>query len=147
MLVKSRYLIGAALTAAALGISIYLDLIGPTEKPDPLVLNFSRGTTLAAGEHERLLVFTNNQAVEDRLIFNVLGHTGERGDANANLALSKQRAQMVANELKAAGVSEDRIMSVDGVGSADPLPADPDIADSALQRSMARVVVTTLVKK
>ncbi len=144
---KSRYLIGAALTAAAVAFSIYLDLIGPTEKPDPLVVNFSGGTTLSTGEREKLVVFANDHLTEERLQFNIIGHTGERGDTGANVALSKQRADLIATELKSAGVAADRILSVEGVGSADPLPVDPALSDSALQRSMARVVITPLVKK
>lgn len=138
---------GAALTAVAIAFSIYLDLIGPTEKPDPLVVNFSRGTALSTGEREKLIVFANDHVTAERLQFNVIGHTGERGDTTANLELSKQRAEVVASELKSAGVTDNRILSIEGVGSADPLPADPELSDSSLQRLMARVVVTPLVKK
>ncbi len=147
MQIKKRYLGGAILAAASVAISLYLGFIGPTVKPEALVLNFSRGATLSTGERERLLVFAGQHVDEDRLLFHVMGHTGEQGDTNANLALSRQRADFVANELKAAGITADRILSVDGVGAADPLAAEEDQSDRALQRAMARVVVTSLVKK
>ena len=147
MQIKKRYLIGAVLAAATVAISLYLGFIGPTVKPEPLVLNFSRGAILSTGERERLLVFAGKHIGEDRLLFHVLGHTGEQGDANANLALSRQRADFVANELKSAGIAAERILSVEGVGAADPLTAEADQSDRALQRAMARVDVTSLVKK
>ena len=147
MPIKSRYFAGSSLTAFAIAAAIYLDIIGSTEKPEPLVVNFSRSTTLSNGERERLIVFSNKYSTEERLMFNVLGHTGERGDTEANLALSQQRAEVVAQLLESAGVENKRILSVEGVGSADPLPANPDLSDSALQRSMSRVVITPVVRK
>ena len=144
---KPRYLLGAVLTSIVISAAIYLDIIGSTDKPDPLTVNFSRGTTLSNGERERLIIFLNKYGTDERLRFNVLGHTGERGDAEANLTLSKQRAEIVAAALESAGIDKARVLSVDGVGAADPLPANPDLSSSALQRSMARVVITSSVKK
>jgi outer membrane protein OmpA-like peptidoglycan-associated protein len=147
MRIKPRFLLGAALTATAIAMALYLDIIGSTMKAEPMVVNFSRGTSLSDGERERLIVFANKHLNQERLVFNVIGHSGQRGDTTANLALSQQRAKLVADELHTAGLIKDRIQLVEGVGSADPLLPNPDLSDNALQRAMARVVITSVVKK
>jgi outer membrane protein OmpA-like peptidoglycan-associated protein len=53
--------------------------------------------------------------------FMIEGHTDSRGSADANLDLSRRRAQAVADYLVAQGVDRSRV-EVKGVGSAEPLP-------------------------
>ncbi len=50
----------------------------------------------------------------------ISGHTDDRGDAAANLTLSKKRAQSVVTYLTQAGISAERIKAV-GYGKARPL--------------------------
>ncbi|MEM7189207.1 MAG: OmpA family protein [Pseudomonadota bacterium] len=146
-MIQRRYLVGALISAVAIGGALALDWIGPADPPEPLVLQFTRGTTLASGEDARLAAFAGRHVGEPLLAFHVVGHTGDRGDADANLTLSQDRADAVAAALLAAGVPEDRILSAAGVGSADPLVADQDESDSGLQRRMARAVVTAVALK
>ncbi|MEM6663521.1 MAG: OmpA family protein [Pseudomonadota bacterium] len=147
MMVKRRFLIGSVLSAMAIGGALALDQIGPVAPPDPLTVQFSRGASLALGEEERLAAFAGAHIAEARIQFHVLGHTGDRGDRDANLTLSQERADAVAAALEAAGIEKDRIQVVKGVGSADPLAAALDESDSGLQRRMARAVVTAVVRK
>ncbi|MEO1492312.1 MAG: OmpA family protein [Pseudomonadota bacterium] len=147
MLIARRYLIGAVLSSLAIGGALALDYIGPAGNPAPLVVQFTRGTALAQGEAARVSAFVGEHVAEPSLRFHVLGHTGDRGDADANLALSQDRAQAVADLLKEAGLDEAQLLSVQGIGSARPLAAGPEESDGALQRRMARVVVTPVVRK
>ncbi len=63
------------------------------------------------------------------------GHTDSKGSANANLDLSRRRAQAVADCLGANGVGADRLQVV-GYGSAKPLPGHVP-GDGANRRVMA----------
>jgi OmpA-OmpF porin, OOP family len=67
----------------------------------------------------------------------VMGHTSRTGDAKLNQDLSQQRASVVANHLKANGVTLN--ISPEGKGSSEPLPnVDPASADN--QRTEIRLV-------
>lgn len=143
-----RYFIGSALCAVAIGAALTLDVLGPVSRPAPLVLQFSRGTALSDGEAERLSAFIGRNISEAKLRFHVLGHTGERGDSDANLELSKDRAELVATRMTDAGIDPERIVEVEGIGAVDPLPhLDDGESDSAYQRRLSRVVITTVVSK
>ena len=147
MIIQRRYLVGGLVSALAIGGALAFDLIGPADPPDPLVLQFSRGTALVSGEEARLAAFAGRHVGEPLLDFHILGHTGNRGDADANLTLSQERADAVAAALVQAGVPQDRILSATGVGSADPLKVNTDESETGLQRRMARAVVTAVSRK
>jgi OmpA-OmpF porin, OOP family len=67
----------------------------------------------------------------------VMGHTSQTGDAKFNQDLSQQRASVVANHLKAKGVTLS--ISPEGKGSSEPLPnVDPASAEN--QRTEIRLV-------
>ncbi|AIO31008.1 OmpA family protein [Burkholderia pseudomultivorans] len=55
--------------------------------------------------------------------FRIVGHTDASGNASANLALSKRRAQAVADYLASKFGIDDTRLSVEGVGSAQPKDA------------------------
>ncbi len=67
----------------------------------------------------------------------VIGYTDDTGTAAANLVLSRQRAQAVAQALEAQGVSADRIRTA-GKGEADPIASNATSEGRARNR---RVVV------
>lgn len=69
----------------------------------------------------------------------VKGHTGLRGDPQANLKLSKERAGAVANYLISNyGIDPNRILSI-GYGSSRPLPQAPGESDRAYGYRLPRV--------
>ncbi|MEM1299222.1 MAG: OmpA family protein [Pseudomonadota bacterium] len=147
MWIERRHFLGGGLAAVAIGSAIGLDAIGPVPRPEPLSVQFSRGTSLAQGEDARVAAFAARHLAEPRLQFHITGHTGARGDTEANKALSLQRAEMIAGLLRDAGVDPSSILAVQGVGSADPLAKDSDESDAAHQRRMARAIITTVVRK
>ncbi|MHB1588630.1 MAG: OmpA family protein, partial [Metallibacterium scheffleri] len=67
----------------------------------------------------------------------VIGYTDDTGSAAANLVLSRQRAQAVAQTLVAQGVRAARIQ-VEGKGEADPIASNATPEGRARNR---RVVV------
>lgn len=70
--------------------------------------------------------------------FLISGHTDAAGNRSANLELSRRRAQAVADYLKGAGVSADRI-EVKGMGFQMPLPGHK-VADPANRRVEAELI-------
>lgn len=68
----------------------------------------------------------------------IVGYTDSRGTEQSNLDLSRRRAQAVAEELTAGGVSPSRI-STRGLGAADPMATNATPEGRAQNR---RVVIT-----
>ncbi len=71
----------------------------------------------------------------------IVGHTDNAGNANANLDLSKNRAQAVVNYLKNKGIPENRFQMIDGKGQNEPVSDNNSDAGKAKNR---RVVITFL---
>jgi outer membrane protein OmpA-like peptidoglycan-associated protein len=71
----------------------------------------------------------------------VVGHTDNVGNADANLALSKSRAQAVVDYLKQKGIPANRFQLVDGKGQSNPIADNNTASGKALNR---RVVITLL---
>ncbi len=71
----------------------------------------------------------------------IVGHTDNAGNANANLDLSKNRAQAVVNFLKNKGIPENRFQMIDGKGQNEPVSDNNSDAGKAKNR---RVVINFL---
>lgn len=71
----------------------------------------------------------------------IVGHTDNVGNPDANLALSKSRAEAVVNYLKQKGIPASRFQLVDGKGQSDPVADNNSASGKALNR---RVVITLL---
>lgn len=71
----------------------------------------------------------------------IIGHTDSQGDPNFNLSLSDKRANSVAEELLARGISVDRFQIVEGHGENDPLADNNNSVGRAKNR---RVTITFL---
>jgi len=72
---------------------------------------------------------------------NLIGFTDNVGNPDANVALSKARANSVKEYLISQGISADRFQSVDGQGDANPVASNSTAAGKALNR---RVQITFL---
>lgn len=142
-----RYVLGAVLAALAVAGALALDVVGRSARIEPLTLQFTRGTTLAAGEAVKISAFAGDLIAEPRILFHVQGHTGDVGDADANLDLSRQRAELAAKLLEDAGVDPGQIAAVSGVGGARPLAELEDESAREHQRRMARVTITGFQRK
>ena len=64
------------------------------------------------------------------------GYTDNSGDASANMALSRNRANSVMQELVALGISSDRI-SAEGYGETHPVADNSTAAGRALNRRVS----------
>jgi outer membrane protein OmpA-like peptidoglycan-associated protein len=105
-------------------------------------VNFNTGSadisSSSSGEVERiynLLIQAENTKLT------IVGHTDNVGNSNANLALSKQRAQAVVDYLKQKGIPESRFQMVDGKGQMEPVADNSSASGKAKNR---RVVITLL---
>lgn len=131
-------LVGASLVAVAVGMIPFLNSKGELERPVTITIPFERGTSLDDDAQSRIaLVFKESAARPDANVV-VSGHTGSRGDEQANLALSQQRAETIKQLLSEQGLSPDR-MEVVGLGGAELLPQKEGESDRAYQRRLARV--------
>lgn len=70
----------------------------------------------------------------------VVGYTDDRGNADANLALSRRRAESVRSALVSAGAEASRL-EVSGRGAADPLAGNETAAGRARNRRVEVLVV------
>ncbi len=95
-------------------------------------LHFEAGQAVISADSERFLDDLAEVARScPQTRFTVHGHTDNRGDPRANLALSKQRAEAVVRALVERGVAAGQFNAI-GHGSASP------IADNSTERGRAR---------
>ena len=71
----------------------------------------------------------------------IIGHTDNTGNSQANMTLSKGRANSVVDYLVNKGISSDRFQLVDGKGDTDPASENNTSVGKAKNR---RVVITLL---
>jgi outer membrane protein OmpA-like peptidoglycan-associated protein len=71
----------------------------------------------------------------------VVGHTDDTGQAEANRALSEQRANAVRDELVHQGIAEDRIETA-GMGEADPVAKNDSPANKEKNRRIDVIVLS-----
>ncbi len=123
----------------ALALSVPLEPIVSTDKGGPKseTLNnifFETGrfdlAEKSRTELERLVQFLQQNP---KVQVEIAGHTDDRGDAAANLELSKKRAQAVVNYLAKAGIPATRIRSA-GYGETKPLVANDTDENRRLNR-------------
>jgi len=141
-----RAFIAAALSALCAGGAVGLGVMGGVSQPQGQSFQFSRGLSLVDGEDARIREFLAAALIDDRVHVTVLGHTGEAGDADANLALSEERAGLVADIALDLGVPIDRI-TARGLGGAASLSKVDGESERAFQTRLARVEVSLQVRK
>ena len=122
-------------------LTVVLHNAGEAREPATYTVTFSSGTEMADQADQVL-----DRALEDALLRHearviVTGHTGTRGDPEANQALSLERAKVVARSLIDSGIDEDRIETL-GMGGAAPLDRAADESDRAFQRRLPRTEIT-----
>lgn len=122
-------------------LTVALQGIGKAQRPHSYPLPFERGTELSTDA-----LATLGHAIQDALVRQdarvvVVGHTGTRGDAEANQTLSKQRAESIVQQLVDAGIDPERIDSI-GMGGSQPLEKQPQESDRAHQRRLSRALIT-----
>ena len=141
-----RTFVAGGLSAIVAGGAVLLGVLGFATQPRTASFRFARSTSLAAGEDARLRGFLSQALPDDRVQVVIVGHTGDAGDADANLALSAERANVAATMAQMLGIPSDRI-SVAGVGGASPLPKLDGESDRAHQSRLARVEISLQVRR
>lgn len=103
--------------------------------PQRLVVPFDVGARPADGADAVIAAAADALLDAPTTIAVVTGHTGARGDAAANMALSLDRAGAVRDALVAAGVPEDRIRTRGAGGTVDLEPRNGESAAARAQRT------------
>ncbi|MFQ6550128.1 OmpA family protein [Aestuariibius sp. 2305UL40-4] len=141
-----RTFVAGGLSALVAGGAVTLGTLGYATRPQTESFRFARSTTLAAGEDARLRGFLAQALPDDRMQVVIIGHTGDAGNADANLALSAERADVAAAMARALGILPNRI-TVTGVGGASPLPKLEGERARAHQSRLARVEVSLQMRR
>lgn len=102
--------------------------------------------TIAAGAADNLRRSADLVAQGGTGTIKVIGHTDGKGDDAYNDALSRKRAQAVADWLRGPGGLPDRTYAVEGRGKRDPVAPNtrPDGSDDPEGRTLNRRVVVVI---
>ncbi|MCD0464339.1 OmpA family protein [Flavobacterium sp. ENC] len=105
-------------------------------------INFNTGSAEISNSSSKEVEKIYNLLVQaENTKLTVVGHTDNVGNPDANLALSKSRAQAVVDYLKQKGIPANRFQLIDGKGQNDPIADNNSASGKALNR---RVVITFL---
>jgi outer membrane protein OmpA-like peptidoglycan-associated protein len=119
---RSASLWAAALVLAACTVS------GPS-RPPYMVYFQERSTQLDAPAHDVILLAARRANASPTARVTVVGYTDSAGSPPADVRLSRQRAQIVADTLAANGVAATRIVRV----AAGKTNADPGVASRRVE--------------
>jgi len=104
------------------------------------VLFDSGSASIQPGGRNKLRQFADVLNRYPRETVQIVGYTDSQGTEQSNLDLSRRRAQAVAEELTANGVSASRI-STRGLGAADPISTN-DTREGRAQNRRVEITVT-----
>ena len=105
-------------------------------------INFNTGSAEISNSSTREVEKIYNLLIQaENTKLTVVGHTDNVGNPDANLALSKNRAQAVVNYLKQKGIPANRFQMIDGKGQDQPVADNGSVSGKAQNR---RVVITLL---
>ncbi len=137
---QAKRLFGIALVLLAIAAALALDYVGRDHQPRSYVVGFERGTQLtAAGEREVEHIAAAMQR-EPAYSAVIVGHTGTRGSPEANQALGRDRARMIARELADLGVDRARIEAF-SAGGEQPLERREGEGERGYQARLSRAEV------
>lgn len=136
-----RAILGGLLIAITLGGASALGQMGAVYVPKSEDFSFTRGTTFARGEENRLKAYVDPLVLDERVAFRVTGHTGTQGSESANMALSENRAQIGEDLLRIMGVPSERILWVGGVAGGAPLEKMDNESEREYERRLSRVTI------
>ena len=139
-----RAVLGALLCGGVVAAAVGLAGLGAAGRPSVEAFRFSRGVAFAPGEALRLRAHLADVAAEPRLAVRITGHTGTRGSAEANLALSERRAAAALEIARAVGLPEERIRFAGGLGGTRPTPRPGGMGEREHERALARVEIAAV---
>ncbi len=135
-----RLFLASIVAAVAAAGATTLAVMGGLSSPQSATFQFARGTNLAAGEEERLRGYLVQALEDNRMTLRILGHSGTQGEASANLRLSEERADLVANFAQDMGISRLNLTAT-GLGGTSPFARPSDMSPRAHEAALARVDV------
>lgn len=141
-----RAFVAAVFSGVTAASALALGLYGGLTTPMRAQFGFSRGVSWAAQELERLRGFLAPALEDNRIHVTILGHSGNTGDAAANLELSVARADLARTVAQDLGISADRL-TVQGLGGGRPLAKMDGESARAYQSRLSRVEVTLQLRK
>jgi len=104
-------------------------------------INFSTGQAeILASSYKTLQGLLNLLVEAESGKVEIYGHTDNVGNADANLTLSRARAQAVKTWLKERGITENRFQAVEGKGQNEPLDDNSTDAGRAKNRRVEVIV-------
>ncbi|KUF08763.1 OmpA family protein [Pseudoponticoccus marisrubri] len=106
---------------------------------EPRVVRFEVGLRLSDSAGAAIAAVADAALDAPATLVLVTGHTGPEGDPEANLTLSRERAEVVAEALRAAGLPGARILARGAGGSVPPQ------AGTSARRAEIRVVERRLL--
>jgi OmpA-OmpF porin, OOP family len=105
-------------------------------------INFNSGSSVVMGSSNKDLEKIYNLLIQaENSKLTIVGHTDNAGNPDANLSLSKSRAQAVVDYLKRKGIPENRFQMIDGKGANEPIADNNSVSGKAKNR---RVVINFL---
>ncbi|MEO0381850.1 MAG: OmpA family protein [Pseudomonadota bacterium] len=141
-----RVFLAAGLSAVFAGSAVALGLLGGLSRVHSETFQFSRGTSLAAGEEARLRALLVSALNDDRIHVTIIAHTGSTGDVAANQDLSDMRAEMGQSIARDMGLATNRI-TARGVGGGSPAAKQTGESDRAHQSRLARMEVALQMRR
>jgi OmpA-OmpF porin, OOP family len=105
-------------------------------------INFGSGSASVQNNSTKDLEKIYNLLIQaENSKLTIVGHTDNTGNSDANVGLSKNRAQAIVNYLKNKGIPETRFQMIDGKGAYEPVADNNSESGKAQNR---RVVITFL---
>jgi OmpA-OmpF porin, OOP family len=105
-------------------------------------INFGSGSASVQNNSTKDLEKIYNLLIQaENSKLTIVGHTDNVGNSDANIVLSKNRAQAIVNYLKNKGIPETRFQLIDGKGANEPVADNNSESGKAQNR---RVVITFL---
>jgi OmpA-OmpF porin, OOP family len=106
-------------------------------------INFGSGSASVQNNSTKDLEKIYNLLIQaENSKLTIVGHTDNVGNSDANVVLSKNRAQAIVNYLKNKGIPESRFQLIDGKGANEPVADN----NSESGKSQNRRVVVTFLK-
>jgi outer membrane protein OmpA-like peptidoglycan-associated protein len=137
---KAHRYFGIALVVLAVIVAVGLDWVGRDHQPRDYTVGFARGTELSAAGERRIQQIAAAMARQPAYRAVIVGHTGTRGDPDANLTLGRERADAVAAALRDADIDTGRL-ETRSAGAEAPLPRREDESERGYQSRLSRAEV------
>lgn len=137
---KPQRYFGIGLLVIAVAAAVGLDTLGRDHDERRYRVDFGRGTTLTPAGERTIERIAAAMARQDAYRAIVVGHTGTRGNAEANQELGLNRAEAVATALSDAGVAAERV-ETHSVGGEEPLERREGEGDRGYRDRLRRAEV------